>query len=425
MPLSNIATNAEYWAFLRYVSPQFAGITPEGTANLFTERGWSALTQNGFSAINEFWGIFIPWYLAQVDVALSQDPLEEAGFGQTYGDLPGGAIQKIGMNSVAAVTPAYRNLQNGRGPDPFVVRKPTANARYFKYNYDYQSLITVPDEWETKQLFLRDYGFSEFMAGVMQGLQNGYIESRATARLEVFNAAINNEEYPLQTTQKIQIQEPDHTNPETLVDFVRATKKVAAAMRMVIASGKFNAEKHRTLPAKDGLFLLVRAGYMTDLDLDVVRGSFNAETLNLPVKVVEVPHFGGLVPYADAGYTQRLYPAYSEDLGEQIGFNTAEGQTVATHTEDQVFWKDPNEGVYAIMASPRVMMVANHNPYQVEPIRNPRGRYTNFWASAPDNGIWYDPNYTFVVFASADIATLSANDLTRAVAIGGKTAVKK
>lgn len=424
MPATNIATNAQLWEFARHINPQFASVTPKGTADLFTDRGWQALRESSYNAINEFWGILVPFYLMQVDIALARDPLESAGFGVTVGDLPGGAIQKIGMNSTYPISPAYRNLQNGKGPDPFVVRKPEANARYFKYNFDYQNLITVPDEWQTKTLFLREYGYAEFMAGIMQGLQNGYIAQKATARYEVFNSAINSTEWPLQDTQRILVQMSDTPTVEELVNFQRTVMNLREVMGGVIQTAAFNAEKHNTIPDGGKMFLFVRPGYETALALDVVRGSYNAETLNLGITIKSVPHFGGLIPYAEASHTTRLYPVYDE-LGAVIGFNSAENQTTATVGKDEAYWMDPNADVVAVLASTRAQLIANHNAYRVEPIRNPRGLYTNFWASAPDNGIWYDPNATFVVFTTNSARGMSIEAVQAAVTTGAKAAAKK
>lgn len=419
MGVSRIATNAELWNFARHIDKNFANVTPEGTADLFTERGWTALTQNGYSAINDFWGILVPFYLAQIDIAKARDPFDKIGFGAGYGDLPGGAIQKMAMNSIKPISPAYRNLQNGKGPDPFVVRKPEAHARYFKYNFDYQNLITIPDEWQTKTLFLRNYGFSEFMAGIFQGLKNGYTMQKASAKYEVLNAALNNDEFPMQDTQRILISMSDTPTDQELLDFTRTVMDLGELMSSVTATPAFNSDRHDTLPDEDELFLFVRPGFESRVKLQLVRGSYNADTLTLPIKVKSILHFGGVVPYKEEAFTTRLYPVY-DDLGEMIGFNEAEGQTTVTVTTEDAYYKDPNEKVFAIMASTRAMITANHNSLRVEPIRNPRGLYTNEWASAPDNGIWYDPEHTFVAFTTDETAGMAINEVMEVVTNGAK-----
>ena len=72
-----------------------------------------------------------------------------------------------------------------------------------------------------------------------------------------------------------------------------------------------------------------------------------------------------------------------------------------TVQEDAVFWKDPNADVIAVLADKGAVFTQMQGQYSVEPIRNPRGKYTNYWASlAGDNGIYTDYNYNWVVFTA-------------------------
>ena len=45
-----------------------------------------------------------------------------------------------------------------------------------------------------------------------------------------------------------------------------------------------------------------------------------------------------------------------------------------------------------------IIQVLAQNGYEVTPIYNPRGLYTNYWANRPNNGINWDPLYNMVVF---------------------------
>ena len=66
--------------------------------------------------------------------------------------------------------------------------------------------------------------------------------------------------------------------------------------------------------------------------------------------------------------------------------------------EKDVYWDDPNKDVYAILADKGLVFQMRQNPYEVKPIYNPRGLYTNYWASSPNNGIFVDHYYNMVVF---------------------------
>lgn len=399
-------TNAQWWEFARRNSPQFAAHTSEGTADLFTERGFGTITQAGMGTLNEFFGIIMPWYLQQVNISAAKDPLDAADVGETYGEVADGEyIQRMSIGSTKPITPAYRDLQDGDSPDPFVVRKPDTKSRFFGLNYDYQSLITMPDQWQIKRMFASEFGISEFMSGIFQGLENGYILQNYNNKLEVINAALNSTQHPLRQSQIVTVTMDAVPTQAQLVDFIRQVMMTVKTMEAMPQTGAFNAMGYKSVQDKSRLRLITRLGFDVDLALDVVRGSYNAQTLALDIPTVSVSNFGGAVPYSDAAYTTRAYPVYGK-LGDVIGFAATEGATTATMTEDDIYWKDPNwdattGGVFAILVDKGFIFHTRKNPYVVEPIRNPRGLYTNYWASAPNNGINYDPLYNMIVFKAA------------------------
>lgn len=390
-------SNVEFWNAVRKNNPVFAAHTSEGTTDLFTEQGWTAITRNGMGTLNEFWQLGMPYYLQMVNISHAKDPLEDNGFGEYYEAPWGGYIQRMSVDSVKPITPAYRDLTNGKGPDPFVVRKPKADDRFFPYNFDYQSMITMPDEWTTKRIFISEFGFSEFLAGVFQGLENGFILQKYLNKLEVLNNAINNTTYPLQDSQEITVEMSDTPTADQLIGFQQAVMNTVEVMTTSAQTGAYNALNFQSVQDKSRLHLLVRPGYQAALALHVARGSYNADTLNLDMQIDVVPHFGGLVPYKEAAFTNRLYPIYN-DLGEQIGWNTSADATTVTVENGEEFYKDPNADVYAVLADKGLVFETRQNPYTVEPIRNPRGLYTNYWANSPNNSVCYDPLYNMVVF---------------------------
>ena len=120
--------------------------------------------------------------------------------------------------------------------------------------------------------------------------------------------------------------------------------------------------------------------------------------LNTGIEIIPVPNFGGITYTSSNG--EVLYPVY-DSLGTQIGWNTAKDATEVTVTNSEAVAVDPNADVYAILADKGVIFECRQNGYEVEPIRNPRGRYTNMWASSPNNTIAYDSLYNMVVFRKA------------------------
>lgn len=390
-------SNVDLWNAIRKNYPTFASHTAEATAGFFDERGYGSITRNGMGLVNEFWSLAMPYYLGLINISHAVDKLEEAGFGEFY-DMPwGGYIQRMSVNSIKPISPQYRNLQNGQSLDPFVVRKPTVDNRFFNTNFDYQSLLTMPDEWQNKRIFTAEYGMSEFLAGVFQGLENGYIIQKYENKLEAINAAIN--DAGLKVSQFVDVTFSDTPTEQQLIDFIFAVKATITAMTIGPQTGAYNALGFESTQDKGRLKLLVRAGYKDRVDLLVARNSYNRDVLNLPIDVIEVPSFGGLKPTLPVGgESHDLYPAYNS-LGERVGWSlTKGGDPNPDISEDAVEYVDTNKDVYAVLADKGVIFETRRNPYQVEPIRNPRGLYTNYFASAPDNAIHYDALYNMVIF---------------------------
>ena len=390
-------SNIELWNAIRKNYPSFASHTAEGTADLFTERGWSTITRNGLGTVNEFWTLAMPYYLQLVNISHAVDRLEEAGFGEFY-DMPfGGYIQRMAVDTIKPISPAYRNLNNGDSPDPFVVRKPKTNERFFQTNFDYASLITMPDEWQNKRIFISEFGMNEFLAGVFEGLENGYKVQKYENKIELLNKILTNTDHPLKTSQIVNVSLSATPTEAELIDFIFSVKAVLTEMRIGPQTGAFNALGFVSTQDEDRLKLLVRPGYKDRVDLIVARNSYNRDVLNLPIDVIEVPNFGGLVPQYDGA---QVYPVY-DNLGERVGWSKTDGGDADPDiTDDLIDYTDPHANVYAILADKGVMFEVQRNPYQVEPIRNPRGLYTNYWASCPDSAILYDPLYNVVVFQS-------------------------
>lgn len=390
-------TNAELWNAVRKSFPNFASHTSEATKETFTEAGFEKLKNWNADTLNDFFSLSMRVWLNIVNISHATDTLESQGFGE-YFDMPwGGYVQRMATNSVKPISPKYRGLKDGDSVDPFTVRKPVVTERFWKQNFDYASLVTFPDEFQMKQIFVSEYGMSEFMAGIMAGLENGYTIQRYTNKLEAINAGINSTDNPLQDTQHIQVALSAEPTAEELTKFLLAVKNVVSAMTIAPQTDGFNAMKYASSQDKSRLKLLIRPTISNAITVNVLAGIFNPEKLNLGVDFVEVPNFGGLTPYKETDYTTRLYEVYDK-LGAVIGYAETQGASAVTVQSSAVFWKDPNEGVNAILADKGLIFECKQNPYTVEPIRNPAGRYTNYWASSPNNCIAYDPLYNVVLF---------------------------
>lgn len=403
-------SNLQLWNELRRKYPKFASETAEGTADLFTEKGFSQLKDFNPDAYNDFYHLSMRVFLQKIDVANVKDVLAEQGFGEDYSTPYGGFVQRMAISSAKPVSPAFKGLQNGSSVDPFVVRKMDVSERFFQQNFDYQSLMTMPDEGLYRNIFISEFGMSEYQAGAMKALQNGYTLQVYNNKLEAINAAINSVDFPLQDTQKfsIAIANMDASTMTTadkaseyasqFIAFIQLVRNIVDSMVYTPATGAYNAAGFESTQEKERLKMLVRPDLANAIA--AIMKLNNADDMSLPVDIVKVPDFGGLEAYKEAAFTTKLYPVY-DNLGTLIGYNEKEGQTQVTVLPAAVYWKDPNAKILAILADKGVVFKNTQTPYTVEPIRNPRGLYTNFWASSVNNAIVYDTYYNLVTIENS------------------------
>lgn len=387
-------TNATLWDKLRSAYPTFAGHTSKATAEMFTERGWEALNMSDRQAVDEFFNLSIRTMLIAVNISHAKDNLEERGFGE-YFDAPfGGIVQKMATTSIKPVSPAYRNYKTGDSVDPFKVRLPEVKDRCFKQNFDYQSYITIPDEFTKKTIFLSEFGMSEFMAGIMEGLENGYKIQKYENKLEALNKAINSTKYPLKDTQKFSVSVAGDTPTDAeLVQLILGVKNIVEAMDLAPQTDAYNAMSYASTQEQGRLKLLIRPGYKNLIETLVLANAYNQDRLTLPIDVISVPNFGGIEHYSDEALSTKLYPHY-DDNGAQDGWSTSEGGSLYSGT---VYDKDPNENIIGMIADKGLVFECRQNPYTVEPIRNPRGMYTNYFCNCPGGTVAVDPIYNLVL----------------------------
>lgn len=392
-------TNAQLWDAARKESPSFASHTAKATSELFTEKGFAQLANYNAATLNEFFQLSIRVALQVVNISHARDPLAEAGFGESYNQPYGGITQRMAVQSITPISPRYKGLVNGGTVDPYIVRKPKMDERFFDQNFDYQSFITLQD-FDLKQVFISDYGVSELVAGVMEGLQNGWTVQKYENKLAVLNAGINDSS--LKPTQTIGVSYTGEWTDANLKAFIQQVMDVISLMTIPAQTSAFNSLGFKSVQDKNRLKLLIRAGYKNALKVQTLLGAYNPEELNLGIDVIEVENFGGIT-YAltqTSGDPKPLYEVYDPKLGDVIGLAESAGATVATHQFDDpdVIAIDHNKDTIAVLADKGWLFETMQNEYRVEAIHNPAGLYDNYWASAPNNGIHYDRLYNFVKF---------------------------
>lgn len=427
MALSSITgvTNVQMWDLCRKVSPNFKSHTAKGTADMFTEKGFEALKLSDVKAINEFFEISLRVAFQKMNVSRAKNLFENTGLVEVYDTPNGGYTQRMAINSIKPVTPAFKGLEDGDSVDPFIIRKPKMNERFFQQNFDYQSFITLQD-FQVKTIFINDYGMGEFLAGIMLGLENGYKIQKSVNTKEALNKAINSTDYPLQDSQVINVTWDFTAEPTSamLTGYLLAIDDLVTSMTTCEQTSAYNAMKFADTVDTNELVMVTRAGIKNRIKLSLEVGAYNPEKLAIPVdEILEVQDFGGLRPYMNGDNNTKAYlqPIYDKN-GEQVAYvdasvtvngpatyqaatgkwivNVTSGGTTAD-TNDTVVtpdgFEDPNADVLAIICKKGLLFENRQNPYEVRPIMNPRGLYTNYWASSPNNAINIDPLYTMVV----------------------------
>lgn len=402
--MATLRSNIEIWNAMRVKYPTFGEIAPEATVDTFTERGFTALQRYPGDVVNTFFGLLVRVSFNRLNLAESKDYFDEIGYGEKFDNAYGGVIQRISVDMLKSINPLYKNLTDGSSVDPFKVRIPRTKERFFSQNQDYQNVVSL-QEYQIKTIFLDEYGFDAFSAGIVAASLAGYAESKYLAKVECVNEILNSETFPLQDTQKITATFADPAKPtaeELRNQLIIPIQTLLNSANAMSSTDAFNSYKFRSKFEKDKLVMLVRAGWMESVEANILSYAFNNEYLKMPIEYHVVNDFGGLEYYADSAFETRVYPAYNS-LGEQVGFETTEGQTVETPTysNDDVYVKDPNEDVIALISDKRSIFHAVQNEITVFPHVNGAGLYTSYWQSSPNNTIKYDPIYTNIAVYKA------------------------
>ena len=438
-------SNADYYAEVVKNSPKFASYTPEGTQSRLSKTGVEAL-DNIPEAKSEFFSTLLRVVWQKIDVARAQNDFEKTGILENW-DVPYGEYtQRMSAGMVTPISPKYRGLTNGGSDDPYVIRKPELNERFFPLNYDYQSLISMQDI-DFKRILLNEGQVGAVTAGIMEGLETGRIVQENLLTKQTLNAGINSKKHPLKDSQKYKKSTlksndiADYTNDQ-LVDLIVALGDIFSGMFAVDnpATGMYNAAGFKTRVESDQYVMFMRTGLKNRLNKITRAGTYNPEYLNLEIenRIYDINDFGGLVPYKEKEHTTRLYPIF-DVFGSETGYYITEadattagdtltkketltpaGTTVIGYqvakagvdvksianvvAEDAItdeMWFDPNKNVIAAIAQKGIMGINRQNGYTVTPIYNPAGIYTNFWANSPNNGIYYDYFYNMIVITTA------------------------
>lgn len=385
--------------------PSLEKFTSQGTANLFKDAGFQNTIFSDIEFANTVFGLTNRFFLNLVNIAQARDLFEEGDVGEEFYSEHASEAQRIAVLPKKPTSPKFVNLPKG-GVNQQAVRRPNFDERFFTVNDNFQNWLTWT-EWDLKKVFTSDYGFSELYAGAMAQLTNSYKIHKSLSKKACINEALNSTNNPLKDTQKVELTSWTDGAPTQaeLQELLLSVMNIVSAMGATEQTAAFNAYKNdsgetfATVQDKSRLRLVVRSGIKNYIGVILKAFAFNAGELNLDIPIVEVDNFGGIEYYKEQEFTNRVYPAYDADTGEQIGWADTENQTSAAYTDEQVFAKDPNEKVLAVLMDKGTIFRITHNEQRlISSPYNAAGLYVNQWFSAPGNIVKYDPLYTFVAF---------------------------
>ena len=390
-------TNVELWNALRAKYPSFKSHTAEATADLFTERGFTELSRNDVNSLNEFFELSMRVAFQKLDIAKIKTRLQEAGIVEGYDTPMGGYVQRISIEAITPVSPAFEKLTDGGSVDPWVIRKPSAKERFFNRNMSVQNMITI-QEYQAKTMFIGESSMSAYLTGIMNGLELGYKIQLELNIYEVLHTAINSA--GLQDTQKIALAswtDAGVTDAE-LKDFIAQLQDLGTAMDTCITESGWNENKFKTAYNKDDFVVLIRSGIKNKIARQLMVGAFNPENLALPFNTVEVNDFGGLKYYFGDTDDHPLYPHY-DSLGAVDGWALSEGGAKEKELDDPAIRVvDEDADVLAVVIQKGAIFTeAPLAGVAVKPIFNPRGEYTTYYLNAAEGAIKYDKNYGLIV----------------------------
>ena len=434
-------TNSQLWDACRSADASFAAVTSAATEQMFSERGFEAMANNNPNVLGDFYALSLKIHLNEVRFAEVKDLFDEQGFGEHYsGDLGQAILQRISQGITRCIDPAWIGLENGDSPDPFVVRKGEPDEKFWQMNESIANLITIPDRFQYKASFTSDYGMDILSSGQAKSIVEGFRLQRYDDKKEGLNAALASTTYPMKDTQKFETA--DVTDAASAIAFVKLVRDIVdeAVFSPTGAGGKFNAGGFASKIDKSSLKLLARPRLFNQLA--TISRMNSPEDMSLPIDVVKVEDFGGTTPKLTGGEkyakgTVKVSNDATPDFAKYKAANAASGEvtinaTITNAVETKIYdqygarvataykltdiasigstkysviyvpieaarVEDPWKDVTCLIADKGVIFFNELNPVSIEPIRNPRGRYTNLHLASPDNGICYDHRRTLIM----------------------------
>ena len=389
-----VITNKELLALCKS-DPTYQSWTSKLSDKIFTDAGFEEVSLTGGPILADFFNLSVRVILQKIKTPSPKIPNLYKSIVEEYGNSQGGIFQRINTKLIKPTDPKYRNLVNGGSVDPFIVRKPETEERFYKQNYDYQNLLTIQDI-ELKKMFLSESGISDYVAGIMKSLDDAYAIQKYEIFREMLHKALTSTNFPLKVSQQVQVKAIDNSaSNQDMAEWLQVFHNFHDLMESTVVSGEFNAKGYEHGLYTDEYTLMVRADVWNCIKTTLLATTYHTDNLTIPFKVEIVKDFGGITYTDMAGNT--MIPVYDE-FGAVKGYNASGSDTDPLVDKDSLVKIDPHANIDALLVQRGAIFTTSQQPYETRAIYNPAGRYTNFWASQPNQSFNYDACYDIVEF---------------------------
>lgn len=402
-----------------YSSGQFNRAVSHGANKWFGENGSTALTQadlTGDTLFSKFINNAMMMVIEKFDAPKASTKWEDSGVLEHYAHPNAGiAVRRAGHIS-PEVTPGFlpENAKS-KDPDKYSPNKPRytyEDERFFKLGNDNFQNVETYQDFAIEPTVQNPTGLASYLALKSNSIYQSYRIHKEVFYSKVFMHAFEDSyKFNLRPTQVLKVDYPtDGTRPteEQSKQFFNSIRKQIHLIEGVLGTtGEFNEGGYQSYWDRNDFVLLLRTGIQDDAITNIPTEFFSNGAFKFPFSnITEFNDFGELEAYADAEFTQRLYPVYSDDgwgsVVENV-WNTTEGTTVDNTTGQiiddgtNVYFKDPYKDILGFIVQKGRMFDETPNGLIVSSHYNERTLGTSIIASAPLNGVYTDYFYNIIV----------------------------
>ena len=233
---------------------------------------------------------------------------------------------------------ARASTYNRNATNPFEITKPQVKALYHRIDRELQYTVTIYDN-DLRRAFTSKDGMEKLVTAIVNSLYSGKTHDDYIFTKELFGSY--NKYY------EVIVDEP--TTEAGAKTLVKAIKKYSEDMSFM--SNKFNGQGVDTFTEKEDQILLLHKDAKVNIDIEYLAGVFNLSKAEMEARIVTVDDFGSLA------------------------------------------------NAYAILCDKNAPKI--HKTLEtMETIRNPRGRYTNYFLNS--DGIYSISEFANMIVFKAE-----------------------